>query len=262
MMGIGKTLNKNINTIENIKAIKDTIKVFLIIFIICGITKGGYVKRLNKIYEERKPSLFLSIVCIILIICLFIISKRMDSFKSTTEIILFFILGFLYTLLSLTELLPYVLTKISKIKLIYMDKVNMIFISNIREKTLRNRNLLFIMTMFLSISIFIFGILYVQKDLIDKKKDILYPIDIGYVVKERDYNNIIDNKLKENNIKFKKVKVTFYDVESAKYSVISESEYNKIASKLYYPVYNIEEDKAVLLYNSNMSQEDIKKILF
>lgn len=142
MMGIGKTLNKNINTIENIKAIKDTIKVFLIIFIICGITKGGYVKRLNKIYEERKPSLFLSIVCIILIICLFIISKRMDSFKSTTEIILFFILGFLYTLLSLTELLPYVLTKISKIKLIYMDKVNMIFISNIREKTLRNRNLL------------------------------------------------------------------------------------------------------------------------
>ncbi|MDU1319952.1 MAG: FtsX-like permease family protein [Clostridium botulinum] len=262
MMGIGKTLNKNINTIENIKAIKDTIKVFLIIFIICGITKGGYVKRLNKIYEERKPSLFLSIVCIILIICLFIISKRMDSFKSTTEIILFFILGFLYTLLSLTELLPYVLTKISKIKLIYMDKVNMIFISNIREKTLRNRNLLFIMTMFLSISIFIFGILYVQKDLIDKKKDILYPIDIGYVVKERDYNNIIDNKLKENNIKFKKVKVTFYDVESAKYSVISESEYNKIASKLSYPVYNIEEDKAVLLYNSNMSEEDIKKYYF
>ncbi|MCR1975531.1 ABC transporter permease [Clostridium sporogenes] len=262
MMGIGKTLNKNINTIENIKAIKDTIKVFLIIFIICGITKGGYVKRLNKIYEERKPSLFLSIVCIILIICLFIISKRMDSFKSTTEIILFFILGFLYTLLSLTELLPYVLTKISKIKLIYMDKVNMIFISNIREKTLRNRNLLFIMTMFLSISIFIFGILYVQKDLIDKKKDILYPIDIGYVVKERDYNNIINNKLKENNIKFKKVKVTFYDVESAKYSVISESEYNKIASKLSYPVYNIEEDKAVLLYNSNMSEEDIKKYYF
>ncbi len=106
MMGIGKTLSKNINTIGNIKAIKDTIKVFLIIFIICGITKGGYVKRLNKIYEERKPSLFLSIVCIILIICLFIISKRMDSFKSTTEIILFFILGFLYTLLSLTELFP------------------------------------------------------------------------------------------------------------------------------------------------------------
>lgn len=28
MMGIGKTLNKNINTIRNIKAIKDTIKVF------------------------------------------------------------------------------------------------------------------------------------------------------------------------------------------------------------------------------------------
>ncbi|NFL21127.1 ABC transporter permease [Clostridium sporogenes] len=262
MMGIGKTLSKNINTIGNIKAIKDTIKVFLIIFIICGITKGGYVKRLNKIYEERKPSLFLSIVCIILIICLFIISKRMDSFKSTTEIILFFILGFSYTLLSLTELFPYVLTKISKIKLIYMDKVNMIFISNIREKTLRNRNLLFIMTMFLSISIFIFGILYVQKDLIDKKKDILYPIDIGYVVKERDYNNIIDNKLKENNIKFKKVKVTFYDVESAQYSIISESEYNKIASELSYPVYNIEEDKAVMLYNDNMSEEDIKKYYF
>nr|WP_307897471.1 FtsX-like permease family protein [Clostridium botulinum] len=134
MMGIGKTLNKNINTIENIKAIKDTIKVFLIIFIICGITKGGYVKRLNKIYEERKPSLFLSIVCIILIICLFIISKRMDSFKSTTEIILFFILGFLYTLLSLTELLPYVLTKISKIKLIYMDKVNMILYQILGKK--------------------------------------------------------------------------------------------------------------------------------
>jgi len=242
MMGIGKTLSKNINTIGNIKAIKDTIKVFLIIFIICGITKGGYVKRLNKIYEERKPSLFLSIVCIILIICLFIISKRMDSFKSTAEIILFFILGFSYTLLSLTELFPYVLTKISKIKL--------------------NRNLLFIMTMFLSISIFIFGILYVQKDLIDKKKDILYPIDIGYVVKERDYNNIIDNKLKENNIKFKKVKVTFYDVESAQYSIISESEYNKITSELSYPVYNIEEDKAVMLYNGNMSEEDIKKYYF
>ncbi len=58
---------------------------------------------------------------------------------------------------------PYVLTRISKIKLIYMDKVNMIFISNVREKILQNRNVLFIMTMFLSISIFIFGILYVQK---------------------------------------------------------------------------------------------------
>ncbi|MCS4467130.1 hypothetical protein JTS96_17645 [Clostridium botulinum] len=108
-----------------------------------------------------------------------------------------------------------------------MDEVNMIFISNVREKTLLNRSVLFVMTMFLSISIFIFGILYVQKDLIDKNKDILYPIDIGYVVKEKDYNNIIDNKLKENNINFEKVKVTFYDVESAKYSVISESEYKK-----------------------------------
>ncbi|MCS4464537.1 hypothetical protein JTT01_12250 [Clostridium botulinum] len=47
------------------------------------------------------------------------------------------------------------------------------------------------------------------------------------MVKEKDYNNIIDNKLKENNINFEKVKVTFYDVESAKYSVISESEYKK-----------------------------------
>ncbi|NFF77940.1 FtsX-like permease family protein [Clostridium sporogenes] len=262
MMGIGKVLNKKINTIGNLNAIKDTIKVFFIIFIICGITKGRYVKGINKTYKERKASLFLSIVCIILIICLFIISKRMDSFKSIAEIILFFILGFLYTLLTLTELFPYILTKISKIKLIYMDKVNMIFISNIREKTLRNRNLLFIMTMFLSISIFIFGILYVQKDLIDKNKDILYPIDIGYVVKERDYNNIIDNKLKENNINFKKVKVTFYDVESAQYSVISESEYNKIASELSYPVYNIEEDKAVILYNANMRKEDIKKYYF
>ncbi|APH13268.1 ftsX-like permease family protein [Clostridium sporogenes] len=259
MMGIGRTLNKNINTIENFKAIKDTIKVFLIIFIICGITKGGYVKRLNKIYEERKPSMFLSIVCIILIICLFIISGRMEHFKSTGEIILFFILGFLYTLLALTELFPYILTKISKIKLIYMDKVNMIFISNVREKTLQNRNVLFIMTMFLSISIFIFGILYVQKDLIDKKKDILYPIDISYVVKERDYNNIIDNKLKENNINFEKVKVTFYDVESAKYSVISESEYNKIANKLSYPIYNVKQGKAVILSNIDMSEEDIKK---
>ncbi|MCS4523494.1 hypothetical protein JTT07_03365 [Clostridium botulinum] len=162
-----------------------------------------------------------------MIICLLIISVRMDYFKSTGEIILFFILGFLYTLLALTELFPYVLTKISKIKLIYMDEVNMIFISNVREKTLLNRSVLFVMTMFLSISIFIFGILYVQKDLIDKNKDILYPIDIGYVVKEKDYNNIIDNKLKENNINFEKVKVTFYDVESAKYSVISESEYKK-----------------------------------
>ncbi|MCS4455058.1 hypothetical protein JTT00_09990 [Clostridium botulinum] len=197
-----------------------------------------------------------------MIICLLIISVRMDYFKSTGEIILFFILGFLYTLLALTELFPYVLTKISKIKLIYMDEVNMIFISNVREKTLLNRSVLFVMTMFLSISIFIFGILYVQKDLIDKNKDILYPIDIGYVVKEKDYNNIIDNKLKENNINFEKVKVTFYDVESAKYSVISESEYKKIANKLFYPVYNIEEGKAVILYNTSMSEEDIKKYYF
>ncbi|EPY2276000.1 FtsX-like permease family protein [Clostridium sporogenes] len=261
-MGIGKTLNKRINTIGNFKAIKDTIKVFFIIFIICGITKGRYVKGINKVYKERKPSLFLSIISIIMIICLFIISGRMDSFKSTGEIILFFILGLLYTLLTLTELFPYILTKISKIKLIYMDKVNMIFISNVREKTLRNRNVLFIMTMFLSISIFIFGILYVQKDLMDKKKDVLYPIDISYVVKGRDYNNIIDSKLKENNINFKKVKVTFYDVESAKYSVISESEYNKIAIKLFYPVYNIEEGKAVILTNIDMSEEDIKKYYF
>ncbi|AUN10337.1 FtsX-like permease family protein [Clostridium botulinum] len=262
MMGIGRVLNKKINTIGNLKAIKDTIKVFFIIFIICGITEGRYVKGINKTYKERKPSLFLSIACIMMIICLLIISVRMDYFKSTGEIILFFILGFLYTLLALTELFPYVLTKISKIKLIYMDEVNMIFISNVREKTLLNRSVLFVMTMFLSISIFIFGILYVQKDLIDKNKDILYPIDIGYVVKEKDYNNIIDNKLKENNINFEKVKVTFYDVESAKYSVISESEYKKVANKLFYPVYNIEEGKAVILYNTSMSEEDIKKYYF
>ncbi len=129
------------------------------------------------------------------------------------------------------------------------------------EKNSSNRNVLFIMTMFLSISIFIFGILYVQKDLIDKKKDILYPIDIAYVVKERDYNNIIDNKLKENSINFQKVKVTFYDVESAKYSVISESEYNKIANKLSYPIYNIKQGKAVILSNIDMSEEDIKNII-
>ncbi|WP_434284507.1 FtsX-like permease family protein [Clostridium botulinum] len=262
MMGIGRTLNKKINTIGNFKAIKDTTKVFFIIFIICGITKGRYIKGINKVYKARKPSLFLSIVCIIMLICLFIISQKINYFKSTGGISLFFILGFLYALLSLTEMFPYVLTRISKIKLIYMDKVNMIFISNVREKTLQNRNILFIMTMFLSISIFIFGILYVQKDLIDKKKDILYPIDIAYVVKERDYNNIIDNKLKENSINFQKVKVTFYDVESAKYSVISESEYNKIANKLSYPIYNIKQGKAVILSNIDMSEEDIKKYYF
>ncbi|NFU92951.1 ABC transporter permease [Clostridium botulinum] len=262
MMGIGRTLNKKINTIGNFKAIKDTTKVFFIIFIICGITKGRYIKGINKIYKARKPSLFLSMVCIIMLICLFIISQKINYFKSTGGISLFSILGFLYTLLSLTEMFPYVLTRISKIKLIYMDKVNMIFISNVREKILQNRNVLFIMTMFLSISIFIFGILYVQKDLIDKKKDILYPIDIAYVVKERDYNNIIDNKLKENSINFQKVKVTFYDVESAKYSVISESEYNKIANKLSYPIYNIKQGKAVILSNIDMSEEDIKKYYF
>ncbi|EJP6471118.1 ABC transporter permease [Clostridium botulinum] len=262
MMGIGRTLNKKINTIKNFKTIKDTIKVFFIIFIVCGITKGKYIKGINKTYNERKASLFLSIVCIIMIICLFIISRRMDFFKSMEEIISFFILGFLYTLLALTELFPYVLTKISKIKLMYMDKVNMIFISNVREKTLRNRNLLFIMTMFLSISIFIFGILYVQKDLIDKKKDILYPIDIGYMIKQIDYNNVIDNKLKENNINFKKVKVTFYDVESAQYNVISESEYNKIASKLSYPIYDIGKNEAVILPNYDISEQEIKKYYF
>ncbi|OSB13700.1 FtsX-like permease family protein, partial [Clostridium botulinum] len=110
MMGIGRVLNKKINTIGNLKAIKDTIKVFFIIFIICGITEGRYVKGINKTYKERKPSLFLSIACIMMIICLLIISVRMDYFKSTGEIILFFILGFLYTLLALTELFPYVLT--------------------------------------------------------------------------------------------------------------------------------------------------------
>ncbi|NFD74285.1 FtsX-like permease family protein, partial [Clostridium botulinum] len=50
MMGIGRTLNKKINTIGNFKAIKDTTKVFFIIFIICGITKGRYIKGINKIY--------------------------------------------------------------------------------------------------------------------------------------------------------------------------------------------------------------------
>ncbi len=54
MMGIGKVLNKKINTIGNLNAIKDTIKVFFIIFIICGITKGRYVKGINKTYKERK----------------------------------------------------------------------------------------------------------------------------------------------------------------------------------------------------------------
>ncbi|HID0855484.1 TPA: FtsX-like permease family protein, partial [Clostridium botulinum] len=75
-------------------------------------------------------------------------------------------------------------------------------------------------------------------------------------------NNIIDNKLKENSINFQKVKVTFYDVESAKYSVISESEYNKIANKLSYPIYNIKQGKAVILSNIDMSEEDIKKYYF
>lgn len=261
MMGFGSIYEKKIYSLGNLSTVIITVRNFLIIFIICGFLNGLYIKNINKDRVYKNPSGIKASLAILFFICTIVIIKYIYQFNKIYFIIPFFICGFLYNLFFFYYSFTYVFDAISKSKKIYHDKINMIFISSVRGKTTTNKNMLFIMSIFLSFSLFLFGGIYIQKEVTEYKKDVMYPFDISYYVSEVDYNNKISDMLNKQGISFKSDGMKIYSkTDGNYYSFASQEEFNRLANKFNYKNYPLKKYEGILISNYDENNDYVKKI--
>ncbi|WMJ79725.1 FtsX-like permease family protein [Clostridium sp. MB40-C1] len=261
MMGFGSIYDKKIYRLDNLNTVIITVRNLFVIFTICGFLNGIYIKNINKSKIYKNSSGIKASLAILFFICTIIIIKYIYEFNAVYLIIPFFACGFLYNLFFFNYSFTYVFDAISKSKKIYNDKINMIFISSVREKTAANKNMLFIMSIFLSISLFLFGGIYIQKEVTEYKKDVMYPFDISYYVSEVDYNNKISDMLNKQGISFKSDSIKIYSKLDRNYhSFVSQEEFNRLANKFNYKKHPLKKYEGILVSNYDGNNDYVEKI--
>lgn len=254
---VGNAFNiRNLRIYISIKAIVLTIILFIILFSVAtpfsmySIKNKNIIELLNgskKPKDEPKPSIILSVLSMVMLITGYSI-PLMDSDKSYLMVIC--IVG--GTFLFFSQGLIFVLKKLKKNKKFYMNKTNVLWISNLVYKVRDNSRLLFIMTILLSVTLVSISTMstLVANQLEDTKSK--YPFIIQYLTRE--YNkdkdtqvNIIEESLKDNGYNYDKTVFNFISIGDTNKFVISQSEFNKIALKLNLDKVNLNENETIIV---------------
>ncbi|GAA0732231.1 FtsX-like permease family protein [Clostridium oceanicum] len=259
---------KELNFYLSIKVMFITIIRYLVLFLVIPIVMRRIINIRNVIdlinYKKKettkiKPSLVKSIIAIIIIVigCFLVISSNINNILSKRLLIIlsFFVLG---NYLFFKYILNYVIYLISKNKKIYINKKNFLFISNLKYTLYNNISMLFIVTILLAVSFTSIGAAYIQKSILRKDAFKNVPFSLNYIIKDYSkYNNdevFIDNMLKSNNIRYRKVKLYIIEIskngkENNYFNLIKESEYNKIANIIKRKTVALKEKETILVPN-------------
>lgn len=243
-------------------AIVLTIVVFLILFSIASPLTIIFIKNksildlLNgskKPKEEPKTSIILSIISIVMLV----IGYFTALFGGIPSVMVVCIV--VGTFLFFSQFSVLILKLLKKNRKLYMNKTNVLWISNLVYKIKDNSRLLFIMTILLSGTLVATSALssIVANQLEDIKVN--YPFVINYISKEDNKNKneqlrLIENTLKENKYNYNKTVYNVLEINDSNDYVIKNSEYNKIAGKLGLDKVSLDKNQAVLVPRFNDTQ--------
>ncbi|GAA0103986.1 ABC transporter permease [Paraclostridium sordellii] len=243
-------------------AIVLTIVVFLILFSIASPLTIIFIKNksiLDLLNESKKPkeepktSIILSIISIVMLV----IGYFTALFGGIPSVILVCIV--VGTFLFFSQFSVLILKLLKKNIKLYMNKTNVLWISNLVYKIKDNSRLLFIMTILLSGTLVATSALssIVANQLEDIKAN--YPFVINYIIKEDNKNkneqlSLIENTLKENKYNYNKTIYNVLEINDSNDYVIKNSEYNKIAGKLGLDKVSLDKNQAVLVPRFNDTQ--------
>ncbi|MCR8746276.1 ABC transporter permease [Romboutsia lituseburensis] len=228
--------------------------VFIILFTITSpviikvIKNKDIIELLNgdkKPKKEPNASIILSILSIILVLGGYIaIILQVED----VELLIFASLT-IGTYIFFTQFSVLFFKKLKENKKLYLNKTNVLWISNMVYKVKDNSRLLFLTSILLSITLVSISALSssVQSQLEQSKEG--FPFAVFYMSSEdnkiKDLQvSLIENTLKENKYKYEK---TSYDVLyfSDRTYVISTSEFNKVGDVLGYEKLNVSENEAI-----------------
>lgn len=270
---ISKLFKVNANTLYlPINAIILTLVVFMILFIITSpttitvIKKKDIIELLNgskKPKSEPKASIVLSLLSIVLIIGGYIaILLEIEN----VEYIVFasIIVG---TYIFFNQFTVFIFKKIKENKKFYLNKTNVLWVSNLVYKVKDNARLLFLTSVLLSGTLVSISSLASmgQTQLEASKQG--YPFAIFYMNTEGNsikdsQTNLIEKTLDKNNYSYKKTDYEVLSLGNRKY-LISNSEFNKVAKELGYKTVNLSKNETVIVpgerkkvTKSNLSQLD------
>lgn len=257
LMLVGSAFNmSNIKFYISFKAIALTILLFIALFSIAtpfsmySIKNKNILELLNgskKPKDEPKPSIVLSVLSILMLIIGYTL-PLLGNDKSYLIVVCVIVGTFLF----FTQGLIFILKKLKNNRKVYMNKTNVLWISNLVYKVRDNSRLLFIMTILLSGTLVAVSTMstLVANQLDDTKSK--YPFVIQYL--SRDYNkdkdtqvNLIEETLKSNGYDYDETVFNFISIGDSNKFVLSQSEFNKLAIKLDLEQVSLKEDETVIV---------------
>ncbi|WFD08652.1 FtsX-like permease family protein [Tepidibacter hydrothermalis] len=255
-----------------IKAILFTIISFCILFLIISLciplllrTKeiNDLLRDSSTIYEEMK---FCKTIFILSILMLGFVYKLFNKFSNQ----ILFIMGIttIGSFLFFSQSSIIVIEMLKKRRNFYMNKVNMMWISNLSYSRKINVRVIFLVGILLTVTFTSIGTLYAAKFTI--KDDVVsdYPMQFAYLSlpgnnKERQHIKIIEDYLNNDGFKFKKYTAVIlhqqiHDKEGN--YIIKLSEYNHIATALNMKNIRLKENEAYILQLPYKSEGNIDKL--
>ncbi|MCY6484148.1 FtsX-like permease family protein [Clostridium aestuarii] len=263
----------NILEIEELKlyfsmrVILKTVFRYLILFCMIPVFIGRTIKINNIIdlidYKKEENlklevSLIKSVISIAVIIAGYILvfTSNINNILSIRLLIILmvFVLG---NYLFFNYIVNYIIYLFSKIKKIYLNKMNFLFLSDLKYRVYDNITMLFIVTILLAVSFTSIGSAYIQKSVLKRDAVKNSPFSLNYLV--NDYSNyaqderFIDDILKANNLKYNKIELHVIQLnkeqneKKQEINFIKQSEYNNAVSIIKRKMVNLKKGEVVLV---------------
>lgn len=249
----------NLNMYFPIKSIIVTAIIFILLFVISTpfvmitIKNKTIIELLNgnkKPKDEPKTSIFLSILTVILLGIGYIVPfLDINSGNLTYAIVACIILG---TYLFFSQALVWILKEIKNHKNFYMNRTNLLLISNLVYKIKDNSRLLFLMTTLLSITLVAIATLSSLVSIQLDEQRAAYPFVINYQSsegnpQEKDRLELIEKTLTEDGFIYDKTSFDSLRVKDNGGYLVSQSEFNQVGQKLNLNNVSVTDDEVVIV---------------
>lgn len=249
----------NLNIYFPINSIIVTTIVFILLFtisipfVMITIKNKTIIELLNgskKPKNEPKTSILLSILTVILLGIGYVVPfLDINSGNFTYAIVICIILG---TYLFFSQTLVWILKKIKTHKNFYMNRTNLLWISNLVYKIKDNSRLLFLMTTLLSITLVSIATLSSLVSIQLDEQRASYPFVINYQSsegnpQEKDRLELIEKTLSDDGFIYDKTSFDSLRVKDNGGYLVSQSEFNQVGQKLNLDSVSLTDDEVVIV---------------
>ena len=258
------------------KAIKNTITIYAIIFIIIPswisrkIKKKDTYSLLKDINKKRETWQKIKIIDFILFIIIslsimyLVFLKKMVIYK----IYLMFILLLLNDYLLFKSVFTTIIKILQKIKNVYLKGINMIILKGINKIMSNMASSLIICSLFLNLSFFLITVAYVEKSVFQKELEKTIPFTYSIIYEDSNRNfskeNSLEEILKREKFKFEKEEIKFLTYGEGEKQIVlfSNKDYNLLTRKKGGKAIQLKGNEGTYINTSYNKLEDVENMGF